>query len=324
MTLMVTDADRRLSGTLTDGDIRRAIIAGATLDDAVTTAMQRNFTAVSSEAADVVAIKDARYRGIRLLPVLDSAGRIAALLDLHKTTSLLPMSAVIMAGGKGERLRPLTLTTPKPLIEVGSMCIIDRNIAALASSGITDIAVSVNYMADKMQSHFSEPVAGVSVKCFREETPLGTIGALAEIAVAGFPLKEDTLVMNSDLLTDVSFEDMYLHHRAAGADITIGAIPYTLSVPFAILHTDGADRVNSLEEKPTYSYYANAGIYIINNKAVKLINRGLPLHATQLIERAIEEGLKVSYFPINGTWIDIGTPADLRHARELMKYIDNQ
>lgn len=312
MTLLVVDSQGRMSGTLTDGDVRRAIISGAKLDTPVKEMMHRDFKYISDENGHHQALRPLREIGIKLLPVLDSSRKITRVIDLRRTKAILPVSALIMAGGKGERLRPLTLTTPKPLLEIGGKPIIDYNIEALAAVGIDDIKVSVNYLADKLESHFS----GSKVVCVRETYPLGTIGALAEIENFRY---DTVLVMNSDLLTDISFEDMYYKHMAEGADITIAATPYTQAVPYAILQTEG-DRVVALEEKPVYSYYANAGIYMISANAMKLMEKGQRTDATDLIETAINSGLKVIYFPITGTWIDIGSPADFSHACDLMKY----
>lgn len=319
MTLFVIDDQERVQGTITDGDIRRAVISGIALQEKVTKAMHHDFCFLHDKGEQVELIRRARRRGIRLLPVLDGRMRLLSILDLSERTSVLPLSAIIMAGGKGERLRPLTLSRPKPLLEIAGKAIIDYNVEALARCGISDITVTTNYLAEQLYEHFSTPVGGVEVKCVREELPLGTIGAavLADIPEKGF-----TLVMNSDLLTTISFEDMYLHHRACGSDITIAAIPYQVSVPYAILATDAdnPERVTGLEEKPSYSFFANAGIYIFPNEML----RGLPCHrrtdATDLITQAIEMGKKVTYFPINGTWIDIGSPVDFRQATELMKF----
>ena len=314
MTLLVTDDSGRMTGTLTDGDVRRAMLAGVTIDLPVTGAMHRDFKWLGADGIDVAALKSMRRNGIRLIPVLDSEGRITRILDTRITRTVLPLSAILMAGGKGERLRPLTLDTPKPLLKVGGKAIIDYNIEALAAMGITDISVTVNYLGDKLIEHFSRPVASVNVKCVTETSPMGTIGSASLIP---HPAGQNTVVMNSDLLTSVSFEDMYLRHVAERADITIAAVPYNISVPYAILSTDGAC-VTALEEKPTYAYYANAGIYIISNALLDTIEPDCRTDATDLIERAIASGRRVVYFPINGTWIDIGSPADYHHACELM------
>lgn len=317
MTLLVTDEQGVMTGTLTDGDVRRALLCGISLAAPVTDAMHREFRRLREGNIDVDSLRDMRRLGIRLIPVVDEKGRLKKIVDTRHTRTLLPVSAILMAGGKGERLRPLTLTTPKPLLKIGGKPIIDYNVAGLASVGVSDITVTVNYLAEQMESHFSEPVEGVAVKCVRETKPLGTIGSasLVDISEEG-----DTIVMNSDLLTTISFEDMYLRHCEQRADVTIAAVPYNVSVPYAILSTEGGD-VKALEEKPSYSYYANAGIYIISNRLLRSLNPEERTDATDLIEQAINEGKKVTYFPINGTWIDIGSPADFKHAQELMAHV---
>lgn len=320
MTLFAVDAAGRVVGSVTDGDVRRALLAGADVNDPVWRAANRRFKALRGASIDLSELRRFRRGGMRLVPRLDDEGRIAEIVDLTLTPSRLPVGAILMAGGKGERLRPLTLTTPKPLLEIGSMPIIDHNVTALARSGVKDIYVTVNYMAEKLEEHFARPVAGVEVRCVRESMPLGTIGSAALVAL---PEEGDTIVMNSDLLTTISFEEMYMHHTESGADITIAAVPYNVSVPYAILTTDG-DRVTSLEEKPSYAYYANAGIYVISNRLLRSLAADRRTDATDLIEQAIDGGLKVAYFPISGTWIDIGSPADYAHARELMKHVEQK
>lgn len=316
MTLFVVNADDVMVGTLTDGDIRRGFLAGALPSDPVGSVMHSDFKALSGSEIDVALLRDYRNAGIRLIPWLDARGHILEIIDTSRNRNRLPLKAILMAGGKGERLRPLTLTTPKPLLKVGGKAIIDYNIEALARSGISDISVTVNYLADKLEDHFRRPVGGVQVKCVREDRFLGTIGSASLVDI---PERGDTLVMNSDLLTSVSFEEMYLRHRDENADITIAAIPYNVSVPYAILSTDGV-AVRGLEEKPSYSYYANAGVYIISNRLLRRLSSEQRTDATDLIEQAILDDARVVYYPISGIWIDIGSPADFRHACELMDH----
>lgn len=315
MTLIATDSGGKVRGTLTDGDIRRALLNGATMHDTVKMAAHRDFSSVGPDTS-VDRIKDARIKGIRLLPVIDAEGRLMRMLDLTKVETILPLSAILMAGGKGERLRPMTLSTPKPLLKIDGMPIIDYNVRNLARAGITDVTVTTRYLADQIIDHFSKPVFGINVKCVVEETPLGTIGAASLIDRQE---DGDTLVMNSDLLTTLSLEEMFLLHKAEKADVTIAAIPYSVSVPYAILATKGRE-VLSLDEKPTYSYYANAGIYIFSNRLLNSIPPSTPTDAPELIEKAIADEGKVVFYPIDGTWIDIGSPADFRHAEELMRH----
>lgn len=319
MTLFAVDACGRVAGTLTDGDVRRALLAGHGLDCRVADAARRDFRSVCGPRPDVAALRECRASGITLVPVLNADGTLRRIIDLSVTPTQLPLRALLMAGGKGERLRPMTLTTPKPLLEIDGKAIIDYNVEALAAAGVTDITVSTAYMADAIDSHFASPVAGVQVRTVRESAPLGTIGAAS---LVDWEPDGDTLVMNSDLLTTISFEEMYLHHAAEHADITIAAIPYAVSVPYAILTTDGA-RVTGIDEKPTYSHYANAGIYIFRNAVLRTLRAGERTDATDLIERCISGGGRVAYYPIRGTWIDVGSPADFRQASELMRHHRN-
>ncbi len=317
LTLFVIDDDKRVTGTLTDGDVRRALLRGVELTSSVSEAMHRDFRSLNGSKDDMMTMKLARELGIKLLPVLDNDGRIKEVLDLAVMKSKLPISAILMAGGKGERLRPMTLTTPKPLLKIDGKAIIDYNIEALARVGISDVTVTTRYLAEQIWEHFASPVAGIKVKCVTEDAPLGTIGAASLVE------RDDpdgvTLIMNSDLLTTISLEEMYMRHVEENAVITVAAIPYTVSVPYAILTTDGAS-ITGIEEKPTFSYYANGGIYMISNRLLDALPNDRRTDATDLVEQAISAGEKVVYFPINGTWIDIGSPVDFRQAQDLMRH----
>lgn len=320
MTLIVVDADGRATGTLTDGDLRRALLRGLSLDSPVSEAACYPFESLGADGTDdLETMRRCRRRGIKLVPRLDADGRVVEIIDLSVTRSQLPLQAILMAGGMGERLRPLTLTTPKPLLEVEGKAIIDYNIEALAAVGINDITVTTRYLAEKIAAHFAAPVAGVQVKCVVEDAPLGTIGAAA---LADLRPDGDTLVMNSDLLTTISFEELYLRHRDSGADATGAVIPYQVSVPYAILTVEG-DTVAGIEEKPTYSYYANAGIYIVRNSLLRELPADRRTDATDLLQQIIDGGGRVSYYPIKGTWIDVGSPVDFKQASQLMKHHNN-
>lgn len=323
MTLFVTDKDGRIAGTLTDGDIRRAILGGIDLDDCCMAAARSQYKYVREGDIDVETLRDYRRSGITLVPVVDADRRPTRLLDLTRIHTVLPLQAVLMAGGMGERLRPATLSTPKPLLTIEGKAIIDYNIEALAAAGIDDITVTTRYLAEQIEAHFAADIAGVHVRTVREDTPLGTIGAVA--LTDACRSKRHTLVMNSDLITTISFEDMYLHHRDTGADVTIAVTPYQVSVPYAILTLDSADPsvVTGIEEKPAYSYYANAGIYIFSPEVLSTLAPGERCDATDLIARAIADGRRVRYYIIKGTWIDVGSPVDFRQASELMRHHRN-
>ena len=321
MTLFVTDSDGRVVGSLTDGDIRRALLAGRQLTDTVADAACHSFKAVGIERNDdaVNLLRECRLKGISMVPRIDGEGRLVDILNLSCTRSLLPLSAILMAGGKGERLRPMTLTTPKPLLQIEGKAIIDYNVEALAAVGIDNITVTTGYLAEQLFDHFATPVAGVQVKCVLEDQPLGTIGSAA---LADIPAEGNTIVMNSDLLTTINFEELYLKHRDSGAEATIAVIPYQVSVPYAILTLDN-DRVTGIAEKPAYSYYANAGIYIFNNSLLRALPLDRRTDATDLLEQIITRGGHVAYYPIKRTWIDVGSPVDFRQAGELMRHHRN-
>ena len=315
MTLFALDDRQRVTGTLTDGDIRRALIDGHSLQSPVADVMHTAFVAFQDDQPDIADIREIRQRKITLVPHLNADGTIRRIYDFSVFHSLLPLDAVLMAGGRGERLRPLTLDTPKPLLPVGGRCIIDYNIEALARNGITDISVTVNYLAEKIEQHFEHPVAGIKVKCVKEPCRLGTIGSLTLVEPGNNPT---VLLMNSDLLTNINYEAMYMTHIENDADMTAAVIPYVVSVPYAIFRTNG-NSIQGLEEKPTYNYYANAGIYMINRRCLEIIPRNTYYDATDFIEALIEQGGRVRQYVIDGTWIDIGSPDDYRAAQELMK-----
>jgi dTDP-glucose pyrophosphorylase len=318
LVLFVLDDNQRMVGTLTDGDSRRALIAGASVIDKVEKIMHRNFNFMSIEDLDdVKEIKRQKDLKMKLVPVLDKDNHIIEIINLEKYKTRLPIDAVLMAGGKGERLRPLTEKTPKPLLLVGGKAIIDHNIDRLISYGVKHISVTVNYLKEQLEEHFLEPRGDVQVQTVREPKFLGTIGSIKFVK----EFYNDTiLVMNSDVFTNINFEDFYMHFREHDAVMSVAAIPYTVSVPYGIFDLKGRN-INGLIEKPTYNYYANAGIYLIKREALDEIPDDTMFHSTDLIDKLISKDKKVIRFPLNGTWIDIGNPQEYQKANELVKHI---
>ena len=318
LVLFVVDNDNRMVGTLTDGDSRRALIAGASVNDKVEKIMHRSFNYMKFEELDnVKEIKRQKDLKMSLIPVLDNENHIVEIINLEKFITRLPIDAVLMAGGKGERLRPLTEKTPKPLLPVGNKAIIDHNIDRLINYGVKHISVTVNYLKEQLEEYFMEPRGEVKVDTVREPKYLGTIGSIRFVK----EFHNDTiLVMNSDLFTNINYEDFYLHFKEHDADMSVAAVPYTVSVPYGIFDLDGRD-IQGLIEKPTYNYYANAGIYLIKRSALEEIPEDTFFNATDLIEKLIKENKKVIRFPLNGTWIDIGNPQEYQKANELVKHI---
>ena len=318
LVLFVIDEENRMVGTLTDGDSRRALIAGASLTDTVERVMHRNFNYMKVEDIDdVKEIKRQRELKMRLVPVLDKDSRIIEIINLESFKSRLPIDAVLMAGGKGERLRPLTEKTPKPLLKVGDKAIIDHNIDRLINYGVKHISVTVNYLKEQLEEHFKEPHNGVQVNTVREPKFLGTIGSIRFVPKF---FNDTVLVMNSDLFTNINYEDFYLHFMEHDADMSVAAVPYDVDIPLGILNLDGRN-ITGLSEKPHFGYYANAGIYLIKRSALDLIPEDTMFHSTDLVEALIAAGRKVIRFPIGGTWIDIGTPQEYRRANDMVKYM---
>lgn len=318
LVLFVVDASGKMIGTLTDGDSRRALITGASVNDNIEKVMHRDFNFMKVDDLDnVKEIKRQRDLKMKLIPVLDAESHIVEIINLEEHVTRLPIDAVLMAGGKGERLRPLTEKTPKPLLKVGEKCIIDHNIDRLISYGVKHISVTVNYLKEQLEEHYALPHNGVQVNCVREPKFLGTIGSIK--FVESF-YNDTVLVMNSDVFTNINYEDFYLHFKEHDAEMSVAALPYTVSVPYGIFDLEGRD-IQGLIEKPTYNYYANAGIYLIKRRALDEIPNDTFFHATDLIEKLIAEEKKVIRFPLNGTWIDIGNPQEYQKANELVKHI---
>ena len=317
MTLIVAEADNKMVGTITDGDIRRALIKHIPLDCAIRGVCNTNYSCIQS-ADDALKIKEYKIKGLKLLPVVDEAGYLVDALDLYHYRTMLPVDAVLMAGGRGERLRPMTLTTPKPLLEVEGKAIIDYNIEALQKFGVENITVTVNYLAEQIEAHFSKPLSnGVKVNCVREPQFLGTMGS---VKLVGNWRHDTVLVMNSDLFTNADFEDFFLHFKEFDADMSIAAIPYSISVPYGVFDIEGDRNIVGIKEKPSYHLYANAGIYLVKREVLDLIPADEVFNATDLMEKLISANRKVIRFPLNGYWIDIGKPEDFKKVQELAKH----
>ena len=312
MTLFVVEGEKGIIGSVTDGDIRRALIDGGELSDKVVSVMNKKFLSATSEKDLSLKMAEGRKRHIELLPVIES-GEVKDIINLRLTHACLPLEAVLMAGGRGERLRPLTDDLPKPLLPVAGKSIIDYNIEELEACGIKKIHVTVNYLGELIKKHFEERNGRAQVNCITEPKRLGTFGSLAYVENIE---TDDIIVMNSDLLSVIDFESMYLHHHKTGADFTIAAVPYSVSIPFAIMRMQD-ERVKGLEEKPTYNYFANGGVYIMKSELIGNIRKGEYLDAPDFIMSLIEDNRNVGCFHIEGTWVDIGSPDDYRLANEL-------
>lgn len=315
LTLFVLNEQNILVGTVTDGDIRRGLLKAKSIEERIEKIMFRNFRFLLKDRISPQQIAQFRQDEIYLLPIIDEYGRVLRVVNLNETKSLLPLEVVLMAGGRGERLKPLTNHTPKPLLKVGEKPILEHNIDRLITYGIDNFYISVRYLSNLITEYCKK--FEVNINYIHEEVPLGTIGAVALIEQFHY---DTVLVMNADLLTNIDFEDFYMSFLQQKADLSVAAIPYNVNIPYAVLETKD-EQILSLHEKPTYTYHSNAGIYLIKNYLLEHIPKNQFYNATDFIDAMIKKGYKVCYYPILTYWLDIGKPEDFEKAQEDIKYL---
>jgi dTDP-glucose pyrophosphorylase len=311
--LFIVDEENRLCGSMTDGDLRRGFIKGLTFDDALPDFVQPQPKHIRQGDYNLQKIIELRKKNYTIFPVIDKSDKVINVVNFRHQKSYLPVDALIMAGGRGERLRPLTDELPKPLLPVGDKPIIEHNINRLRNFGIDDVWISVKYLGEKIKAHFGDGnERSMRIKYVEENEPLGTIGALS---LVNDLVHENLLVMNSDLLTTIDFEDFYLFFQTHQADLAVACIPYNVSIPYAVMETKDY-LVTGFKEKPRYTHYSNAGIYLMNNSVRRYIPSGQVFNATDLMDKLIKEGKKVVAYHLLGYWLDIGKPEDYTKAQE--------
>ena len=319
LTLFVVEADRKLVGTITDGDIRRAMLRGLGLTELIENVMNTDYTYLKITNIKFDEIKKIKTKQIKLIPVVDAKGSILRLINLEKIRTVLPVDAVIMAGGEGRRLRPMTDITPKPLLRIGDKPIIEYNIDRLSEFGIENCFITIKYLGEQIREFFGGGESKDMNISYIEELsdPLGTIGSVS--LIDSF-VHDSVLVMNSDLLTNVDYEDFFLEFKKSGADMAVATIPYQVKIPYAVLETE-KDIIVGFKEKPTYTYYSNGGIYLFKKEALRIIPKGQHYNATDLMDYLINNGGKVVTYPLYCYWLDIGKPEDFKKAQEDIVYI---
>jgi len=320
LTLLVVNKKNQMVGTLTDGDIRRGFLNGCILDDDVSHFILKNFQYVVG-LPDPSKIREIKNLGIKLLPVLDKNGCIQDIYNLQYVKNLLPLEAVIMAGGRGERLRPLTDTIPKSMLKIGEKPILERNIDLLKRYGIRKFYISVNYLSEQICEYFGNGDSkNIEIRYIYEEKPLGTAGALS--LIKGQISTEYFIHINSDLFTDANIENLFIDTISEAAEMGIFSVPYNINIPYGIL--EGVkNKVHSIKEKPTYTHYANAGMYIVKSSLINNIPANSIFNMTHLIEMLTATYQKVIHTPITGFWIDIGNREDYIKAQDIAKYSFN-
>lgn len=316
--LFLVDNEDRLLGSLTDGDIRRGLIDGINVTDKVDTIIQANPKFIKKGEKNIEKIIEYREGNYRILPVVDNQSKVVNVINFRLIRSYLPVDAVIMAGGKGTRLRPLTKNTPKPLLKVGPKPIMEHNLDRLALYGIDDFWISVKYLGNQIEDFFGDgSKKSISLKYVWEDKPLGTIGAVSKIDDFSH---DYVLLTNSDLLTNLDYEHFFLDFKKNDADLAVVTIPYQVNVPYAVLETSNGHVIN-FKEKPTYTYYSNGGIYLIKKTALGYLPKEGFFNATDLMEKLIEEGKKVISYPLSGYWLDIGKHEDFEKAQRDLEQI---
>ncbi len=318
LTLFVTDEGGRLMGSLTDGDIRRGLIKGLSLEENVMKIMNPKCKFIEAGKQDFTEIQKFRENMFKMIPVVDGSRKIIDLLNFDDTRNLLPLDAVIMAGGRGVRLSPLTDNIPKPLLKVGNKPILEYNLSRLATFGIKNIHISINYLGEQIKAYFQDGHRlKLNIEYIEETKPLGTIGSIKMVR----HFKHDyLLIINSDILTNIDYEDFLMTFLESGSDMMLAAVPYTVKLPYAIIETDG-EKVQSFREKPEYNYYSNTGIYLMKKELLEYIPENTFFDATDLMDIILKNHKVLKYYPMVSYWLDIGKPDDYKKAQEDIRHI---
>ena len=317
--VFVVNSDNKLIGSLTDGDIRRGLLKGCHVDESIKSFVQLSPKYIRKSNYLISEIIEFRNNDYKIIPVLDDEDRVLNVINFRFMKSYIPVDAIVMAGGRGSRLKPLTDSIPKPLLKVGEKAIIDHNLDRLRSFGIDDFYISVRYLAEKIQDHYHKRgLSGVRINFVKEIKPLGTIGAVSLISQF---CNKYVLITNSDILTNLNYEEFFLDFLNNDADLSIATFPYSVDVPYAVLETKD-NKVVSFKEKPTYTYFSNGGIYLVKKEILKKVPSNQFYNMTDLIDTLVAEGKKVISFPIRQYWLDVGKHLDLEKAQKDILYLD--
>ena len=319
--VIVVDARNKLLGVMTDGDVRRAILAGIDLKQPVSVLLKRraalfgkSLICCREDAPHAEQLALLQKYQLRHLPVVNEKNEVVGLAlveDLLKEAAP-KMTAVVMAGGFGKRLSPLTKDTPKPMLPVDGKPVLERLITQLRSSGIHKVQISTHYKPDLIVNHFGDGKEfDVDIGYIQESQPLGTAGALSLLP----PIKDPLLVINGDIITGVDFSAMQAFHNEHRAMMTVAVREVTIQVPYGVVKVDG-ENVTGLEEKPSSSHFMNAGIYLLSPEAMQFVPRGgKRMDMPDLINALVKKKKRVVSFPVREYWLDIGQMEDYKKAQ---------
>ena len=311
--IFIVDENNRLVGSLTDGDVRRGLLKGFSIDNKVDDIIQPYPKYIRKGERDIQKVIEYRENNFRIIPILNGHDEVVNVINFREIKSYLPIDAVVMAGGRGERLRPLTDYTPKPLLKIGDKPILEHCLDRLRLFGIDDFWITLRYLGKQVEAYLGNGIEkNIEIRYLYEQNALGTVGSVAQIK--NF-VHDYVLVTNSDLLTNIDYEHLFLDFLKKDADFSVVTIPYHVNIPYAVLETSNG-HVLSLKEKPTYTYYSNGGIYLMKRDLTQMIPVENHFNTTDLMEQLIANGKKVISYPLNGYWLDIGRHEDLEKAKQ--------
>jgi len=310
---LVVDENEKLLGTLTDGDIRRGLLSNLTLDESIETIIFKTPTVCTIEDTKEKILEIALAKKLHQIPIVDKDGKLVGIKEVdallkpeHKSNKV-----VLMVGGLGTRLRPLTDNIPKPMLKVGNKPILETIILNFKKYGFVNIVLCVSYKSEIIEAYFKDGSAfGVNIEYVHENKRMGTAGALS---LAKEKLSEPFFVMNGDLLTNINFENMLEYHLSNNAIATMGVREYDFQVPYGVVKTDGVNIV-SIEEKPVHQFFVSGGIYVLSQEVLKYIPEDAYYDMPTLFEKVIEKKEKSISFAIHEYWLDIGRVEEFEKA----------
>ena len=315
---IVIDEDEKLIGTLTDGDIRRGLLGDLTLNDSIETIIYKTPTVCNIEDTKEKILEVAIAKKLYQIPIVDNDGKLIGIEEVDELLKAKYKSnkVVLMVGGLGTRLYPLTKNTPKPMLKVGNRPILETIILNFKKYGFTDIILGVSYKSEIIENYFGDGSNfGVSIKYIHEEKRMGTAGALSLIRDE---LNEPFFVMNGDLLTNINFEHMMDYHIQNSSTATMGVREYDFQIPYGVVHVDGIN-IKSIEEKPVHNFYVSGGVYVLNPDSLRYIPQNEYFDMPTLFENIIANGKKSISFPIREYWLDIGRIEEFEKANNEYK-----
>jgi len=312
---LVEDDSGHLAGLLSDGDVRRALLRGASLSDSTESAMRANPVVIEGNPSIKSAYSVMKKQGLRQVPFVDSSGRLTGLVveaDLLHPAPALDSSVLIMAGGRGLRLGRITESKPKPMVTIGDKPLLEIIIERCVASGFKDFFISVGYLGSHIRDYFGDGSHwGIGITYLEESEPLGTAGALSLLPRS---FNSSLVVVNGDVLTNMDLSNMLLFHNERKSSATLGVREHAIQIPFGVVESEQFS-VTGIVEKPVVSHFVSAGVYVLEPEVIRSVPQGQYLDMPDLLSNMIASGHEVSAFPLHEDWLDVGSPENLDAAR---------